>query len=930
MNPLSRQLLPLLLLLCLPVLLFAQWTNLANGQFRRYEGQTVLYQGKLFAITGFKPGLKIESSVEVYDPATNTWTLLAPMPLSKYETDPEEAGVTHMGVGLVGDSIWIVGGRTGSNPGPMTEEVWIYDIAANVWTAGPDLPLPIAGGGMAVLGRKLYVLGGFTTACNGDQSSYHLTLDVDAWLANPANTWVNGRTPMPNPRNHMGTTAMGGKIYVFGGQLGHDCCASGIPCGVNSKFAQEYNPLTDTWRPLPNLPYIRSHVEAATFPMDGKLYVSSSVTGATIANTTMEYDPNADSWSINAALQLPTGILAPIMRPIGNQMYLLSGGYGGVNNPTDSAKVRTYARNPQHTLGFTQDSMSFLVYQNGQATGENFYFTLDGAANYQLSLAAPAPWLTLLTPSTGNVSQVGRDLRFEIDVTGLPAGDYTASVILTGSGPDVLNPASTVTFTADTLVISLHVGPSPDGVVELSSDDSCEEVEVGSSVSRLVSLTTPGGIPVNFTNLYLSNTTHFQLVNPLPTGLVANGSALVEINFSPLTSGTLSTELILIHDGPFSPDTLLITCTAVPPCVLPADWVSTDLGTPLFGGAGCVADNVYYLRAAGTDIWSSADQGHFMGTRVVGDGEVIVRISHIDLVSTNAKAGLMMRTSLSNDAANVYIAATPADGVGYQYRSVAGANTNQTKTNGIQAPRWLRLTRTGTIVQGDQSVDGITWTKIGGGANPQSIALGDTVWVGLAMTSKDPTQPGNAIADNFSLNFTPISFPVELISFEGQWLDRQVALRWESASELAFDRYEITRMNAQGNFERIGQVPGTGQGSYLWIDQAPPIAPRHVYRLSMVDLDGTVTYSPLVELSSPESDPFILAVNDNSIEINWLLMLPEVEIRLIDLTGRTMLRQKVRPQPGATLSLPTAGLAAGWYHVQMIGDEIFGKSVILR
>ncbi len=920
------------LLLSLPFAAFAQWTNLTNANFRKFEAQTAVHNGKIYSITGFKPALTIEKGVEVYDPATNTWTVLATMPISKYETLASEAGVTHMGVALVGDSIWVVGGRTGSNPGPLTEEVWIYNIAANTWTAGPDLPLPLAGGGMVVLDRTLFVFGGFTNACNGDQSSYHLTLDVDAWLANPATTWENSRTPMPNPRNHIGTTTLRGKIYAFGGQIGHDCCGAGIPCGVDATYADEYDPLTDSWRRIPNLPYKRSHVEAATYTMDGKVYISSSETGATTSNTTMEFNPNTQTWSIINALKLPTGVLAPIVRPIGDQVYLLSGGYGGVNNPTDSAKVITFPRTPLHHLGFTKDTLSLFVYQNESATSANHFWTVDGEANYTITTPGSPAWLTLNSSSTGIVTSNGRFLDFSVDGTGLPEGEYVAKVKITGSGPDVLAPASTISYTADSFVVVLRVGPEADGVLELASTDACEGVEIGSSASRFVSLHAPGSLNLSLSSIALSNTSVFQLTGTLPTSVTAGATTSVEVLYTPLVTGPDSTWLVVTHTGVSSPDSILLICQAVTPCVTPDNWVSTSLGSPLITGSACVSDDIYYLNAAGNDIWSSKDEGHFFGTRVVGDGEIIVRVTDIDLVSNGTKVGVMMRSNLGENSVNGFLWVSPADGVGFQYRTATGANTGQTKTNGIGTPRWLKLERVGNIVTAWQSVDGVSYTKVNGGSNPQTIALGDTIWAGLAMTSKDPTQAGDAVGESFSLDFALSAFPVELLSFDGAWMDNAVQLRWESASEEAFSHYEVTRKNDFGSFELLGKVLGEGAGEYLWVDQQP-LEQRNVYRLNMVDIDGTVAYSPLLEVTHANPRPFVMEVleEERAVELRWQTDAEPTLLRVIDITGRELLLQEATPRAGQKLRISLEGQPAGWYHLQSVGEtSLVGQSFLLH
>ncbi|MFN2441041.1 MAG: kelch repeat-containing protein, partial [Chitinophagaceae bacterium] len=138
-----------------------QWMSKANALRKRSEVNSVVYNGKLYAFLGFRDStLNVEPTAEVYDPVSNTWTLLNSLSLNKV--------VTHQGVTLIDDNVWHIGGRVGRHPGPLTSEIWIYNITSNSWSPGPIIkdpatgnPLPWGGGGAAFLGRTLHVFGGF-------------------------------------------------------------------------------------------------------------------------------------------------------------------------------------------------------------------------------------------------------------------------------------------------------------------------------------------------------------------------------------------------------------------------------------------------------------------------------------------------------------------------------------------------------------------------------------------------------------------------------------------------------------------------------------------------------------------------------------------------------------------------------------------------
>jgi N-acetylneuraminic acid mutarotase len=334
----------------------AQWVRKTDALKKRSEVTSVVYNNKLYCFIGFgNSSLDVEPSSEVYDPATNTWSLLASMPSGKT--------VTHQGVTLVDNTVWHVGGRVGKAPGPLTSEIWIYNITTNSWSPGPQLRDPATGnllfwggGGAALVGRTLHVFGGFAVdACNNDQDKFHLTLDVDTWLSNPAGPvqWQNTRKPMPIKRNHFSTTVLNGKIYVLGGQFGHDCGG-----GQDKQYSHVYNPIANTWTELTTMPTPRSHAEGGIFPLDGKIYlVSGQGSNGVSTNKVTIFNPEANnglgSWAEDASMVLPNGYEGASAKVVNSTFIVSHGGIGASTNPTNLTYSRSIARNPVYKLGFT-------------------------------------------------------------------------------------------------------------------------------------------------------------------------------------------------------------------------------------------------------------------------------------------------------------------------------------------------------------------------------------------------------------------------------------------------------------------------------------------------------------------------------------------------------------------------------------------------
>jgi N-acetylneuraminic acid mutarotase len=111
--------------------------------------------------------------------------------------------------------------------------------------------------------------------------------------------WV-AKAPMPAIRNEVAATALNGKVYVLGGNIG----------GGAADLArnEEYDPMTDQWRVRWPLPRGANHMNAVT--LNGKIYVVGGFADARHVNPVdgvYEYDPAGDSWRTLPPLSSPRG-----------------------------------------------------------------------------------------------------------------------------------------------------------------------------------------------------------------------------------------------------------------------------------------------------------------------------------------------------------------------------------------------------------------------------------------------------------------------------------------------------------------------------------------------------------------------------------------------------------------------------------------------
>jgi len=285
------------------------WKTISDIKNPRFESSMVQYRDDLYVFNGFGVGIDAEATIEKFDAGTQKWEVIGKT------SKATGTAVTHNGVVKNGNEVWMLGGRIGDHPGPVTANVWIYNLNTKKWSAGPKLPVPTAAGGAALINNRVHWFGGLDKKAQCDVSN-HYVYD----LGKPSEGWkdISSVAPMPVPRNHFATVVFEGLIYAIGGQFTHGGCGAGTP---DTNLVHAFNPKTNNWTQKASLPAIQSHTEPSTFVHKGAIYV---VGGATKGNKVYRYDSSNDIWETVA--ELPKELLAPIARVIDDKLIVSSGG----------------------------------------------------------------------------------------------------------------------------------------------------------------------------------------------------------------------------------------------------------------------------------------------------------------------------------------------------------------------------------------------------------------------------------------------------------------------------------------------------------------------------------------------------------------------------------------------------------------------------
>jgi len=178
--------------------------------------------------------------------------------------------------------------------------------------------------------------------------------------------------------------------------------------------------------------------------------------------------------------------------------------------------------------------------------------------------------------------------------------------------------------------------------------------------------------------------------------------------------------------------------------VLPAGWSTGDVGQVGLTGSAGFAAGTFTVQGSGADIWDNADAFRYAYLPWTGDGQIVARVASQQNTDPWAKAGVMIRETLTAASTHAMMVLTPGNGAAFQRRTVTGGTSSHTAGPAVAAPYWVKLVRSGSTFTGYVSADGSTWSQVGS----DTVAMGSAVYLGLAVTAHNNTLLSTATLDN--------------------------------------------------------------------------------------------------------------------------------------------------------------------------------------
>jgi endonuclease I len=180
------------------------------------------------------------------------------------------------------------------------------------------------------------------------------------------------------------------------------------------------------------------------------------------------------------------------------------------------------------------------------------------------------------------------------------------------------------------------------------------------------------------------------------------------------------------------------------------------------------------------------------------------------------------------------------------------------------------------------------------------------------------------------------TLPAKIVLFTGKINNQFVQLHWKTANEVNIDQYIVERSTNGWEFEPVGTISPNISNNYVFTENASALQGKPVlYRIKIVDNDGTVTYGQVLQISVPVGIGYQIVTNPVHhqliIRSNNPAAVEQAEVKIVSLVGHVLHKGTYSFQNKQVL-VPVQSLCNGTYlvHVTAGQQTWVSKMVVLQ
>jgi hypothetical protein len=345
-----------------------------------------------------------------------------------------------------------------------------------------------------------------------------------------------------------------------------------------------------------------------------------------------------------------------------------------------------------------------------------------------------------------------------------------------------------------------------------------------------------------------------------------------------------------------------------------SNWSELGGTNPSLGGRFITKDakgNIYTTSGYGVAKWDGSAWNILSGIISPFGSEFIASIN------TDAKGNVYAAENFNDSAGNEFI----AEWNGSSWSKLGALNiispdsgtSLTTDASGNLYAGLMAYNNNNSPIYYVSKWDGNTWGIVG-----NDTTFNSDIYSMAVDASGNLYAGGNFVNanGNYYVAKWNLTLPVTLENITAKQENKDIAINWQTATELNTSHFNVQRSTDGVSFTDIGTAKAIGSGAnkYGFIDNNPADGINY-YRLQIVDMDGAATYSKVVscELSVVSKQ---ITVYPNPSRDNVTISGSHISsLQVIDNIGRVV--KVVSLKDATNPSLSVSGLPAGVYHLRV-------------
>lgn len=318
--------------------------------------------------------------------------------------------------------------------------------------------------------------------------------------------------------------------------------------------------------------------------------------------------------------------------------------------------------------------------------------------------------------------------------------------------------------------------------------------------------------------------------------------------------------------------------------------------------ASTFTPSTFYIGALANSNTMPAGTGALAPTYVTitnpsNDAQAYIDSSSITITATNAQ-GLGLQDLVYNNAdGNLYTYVSYANGMSGYFGQMLKINPSTGVLSAV-APPAVQPFLSANVFPNGMLIDanGNFLVMLTNGRIYKAVGSATNYTGALTLVNTTPGLPTPLTGDMASCGMITIALPDNSLGLSVSKNGNYASVQWVPKDETSINYFEIQYGNDGISFDEIGRVSAQGKGTYTYEHPNYFINPNSYYRLKVIHLDGSITYSK-IRLLQTRAEEIVVYPNPTNGVLNIQLSKKWIGrraiVRLTNQLGQLVLQKEI-------------------------------------